>query len=214
MASASPLFSLKSPPRNMDDSKILDWDIFTALGLFPELGEVIIWTGSPNLSTPIPGITTVDDFLNLWLGYYCALIASVVHGFTHKQYWFVIVPVLVLGLFQVLPAIISYHKIHRTQYIVTNKRIIFNLWSVFNPKVHWLRYDDFQKTNLLMNNFDATTGTIYLMTGKEVGFWTYDFDGGERRHHPSLEYVQQPVEVSKKIEALRIEFCTSSKFHL
>jgi hypothetical protein len=189
----------------MDSAKILDWDVLSALGLFPELNEEILWTGQPSARPEFPGgfLTLFDDF-NPWILYYAVLAFQFAYGIETLKVWPFITSILMIIAFQIVPYIFEYQRITRTLYVVTNRRIVFRFWRLFQEKVHILRYNDFQSTTFVVDQPAVNKGTVYLMTGKEVGFWTYDMESGERRHHPTLESVRDPEALRKKIEQIRL----------
>ena len=192
----------------MNDSQILDWNMLSALALFPEKGEEIIWSGRPNLRARFPG-NLLADFetlrIRLWALYYSFIFLFIHHGLDTRQIWpFVCVFATIMGI-QVVPYVLDYLRINHTFYVVTNTRILLRPWRLFEKKNHILRYDDFQKTNVVIEDPITTDGTIYLMTGKDVGFWTYEIETGQRRHHPTLERVKNAEALAKMIEKFRLE---------
>lgn len=189
----------------MDAAKILDWDVLSALGLFPELNEEIIWTGHPGARPIFPGgfLTLFDDF-NPWYVYYGIQGLLLAYGIESLKIWPFATTIILILAFQFIPYVIQYQRITRTLYVVTNRRIIFRFWRFFNENVHILRYNDFQSTAFVVEQPAFNKGTVYLMTGKEVGFWTYEMESGDRRHHPTFECVHDPEAIVKKIEHIRV----------
>lgn len=192
----------------MDNTKMLDWNALAALGLFPESEEYVVWTGQPKHYIPFPG--SIDRYgrgLNrFWMAYYVCLFLALKESFLTGRFIPGIMALLAILLIQVLPFYLKYYAVKRTLYVVTNQRIVLHIWDDFSEKTHVLRYDDFQRATFAMGVRPGTNwGTVYLMTGKDIGFWTHEILSGERRHHPTLECVENAEWLALKIEDIRRE---------
>ncbi len=188
----------------MDNAKILDWNVLSALGLFPEKEEEIIWARQPMISPWVPG--TNNGWPNrLLFAFYCGVVLAIKESVSTGQIALALFAFGAVLLFQVLPFAMKYLEIKRSVYVVTNRRIILKLNRYFREKVHILRYDDFQKATFVMEYGGSDFGTLYLMTGKDVGFWTYDIVSGEKRHHPTMECVPGTEKLALEIEKIRAE---------
>ncbi len=188
----------------MNENNVLDWNPLSALGLFPEMEEDILWFGQPSLKPLIPGINagSLDRF---WLIYYGGIFICFRNSWAFGIIWPVFLAIGAIFFIQVLPFLISYFKISRTAYVVTNKRIVLKIWRFFVEKTYILRYDDFQRSTCVMHYPNTDSGTVYLMTGKDPGFWTHDIQTGERRQHPTLECVKGAEALALQIEKIRVE---------
>lgn len=188
---------------HMESAKILDWNPLTALALYPEKDEAILWAGQPNLSSHFPGVSGLGFLNRFWISYYVGIFWAFRYSLKTYDPLPALLAILAVILLQVLPFLLQYYTIRHTSYVVTNKRIVLSLCRFFILKTHVLRYGDFQKSTFVMNSEGTNTGTVYLMTGKDVGFWTYEMTGGERRHHPTLEGVDGAEELVLRIEGIR-----------
>lgn len=190
----------------MDGSKILDWNVLNALGLYPETGEEIVWVGQPAIEPSVPGnLAYVIEGYSPWLTYYLGQALLFIYGLESNKFWLFAFNVIAFLIFQILPYVNQYQKTKRSVYVVTNKRIVLHIWRNFVGKTHILRYDDFQKTLPVEDETDPNNGTVYLMTGKDVGFWTYKIESDERSQHPSIESIRNASEVGRQIEQLRLQ---------
>lgn len=191
---------------NMDGSKILDWNVLNALGLYPETGEEIVWVGQPAIEPSFPGaLYVLFEDSTPWIAYYVAQAFIFIYGLESSKFWLFSLNILTFLVFQLLPFVNQYQKTKRSVYVVTNKRIVLHIWRNFVGKTHILRFDDFQKTLPVEDETDPNNGTVYLMTGKDVGFWTYKIESDERSQHPSIESIRNASEVGRQIEQLRLQ---------
>jgi hypothetical protein len=99
----------------------------------------------------------------------------------------------------------------RTHYIITNQRIVFVTWRwATGTTVREMKYNDLTDVQLIWYNETSkrlwrevqTTrwNHIVLLTGKDVGFWTYDLLTEERRFHPTLERLKHAEKAFEKIQ--------------
>lgn len=190
----------------MDDSKILDWNILNALGLYPETGEEIIWVGQPAIEPSVQGnLFDLIGGTSPWAIYYAGQAVVFLYGLQSNEIWLFAFNFIAFLVAQIIPYVNQYQKTKRSVYVVTNKRIVLHIWRNFVGKTHILRYDDFQKTLPVEDETDPKNGTVYLLTGKDVGFWTYKIESDERSQHPSIESIRNATEVGQQIEQLRLQ---------
>lgn len=191
----------------MDDSKIIDWNVLHSLGLFPEMGEEIVWVGRPAIEPSLNGnLFEVIGETSPWVIYYAGQAFIFLYGLQSNEIWLFAINFIGFLIVQILPFVNQYQKINRSVYVVTNKRIVLHLWRNFVGKTHVLRYDDFQGTLAVEDETDPNNGTVYLTTVKDVGFWTYNIESDEKRQHPTIESIQNVTRVGEQIEQLRLQY--------
>ena len=94
-------------------------------------------------------------------------------------------------------------KSRKVRYLITDQRIIFQLWEKRKKQFHTIQLDEIK--NILLTDEDKNNGTILLQmkNTKIKPFRTYDFKNNNERPHVSLEMIENVEEVAKYIETAR-----------
>ena len=88
----------------------------------------------------------------------------------------------------------------KTRYLITDKRILFQLWKLGTVQHHSIDFDSIK--NVVVVHESKNEGVIYIGVKKphEIAFDTYSFSGNERRHQPTLEMIGNVEEVASYIK--------------
>ena len=179
--------------------EILDAPFRDSFSDFLEKGEEIVWTYSPNDAPTFIGEKGSNlGVAFLAMGFAAPFIFALL-------YWsFSIKIPIVLALLAVL---LFFRKkrmqrgAKRTQYVITQKRIFFQLPSFSKNKIQEIPFLDL-KSMIVTTNGNGL-GTIFLVAKnpESVTFDTYALDGDEtkKRHQPTLELIENPEEVAQLI---------------
>jgi hypothetical protein len=165
----------------------------------PEFDEKVLWEGRPDQEVEWPPLLT---FFIYKLEYATYLLIGLVFLFIAKLWLLLVISIVVLFYLTIGNHLERKFKVQHTYYFVSNRRIMFRTWRLFEGnRINILRYDDFDAVQYtLSEKTGANTGTIYLMTGKDIGFWTYDLMSGEKRSNPSLERIPDAGVVAEMIK--------------
>ena len=149
--------------------------------------EKVVWEGRPTLTTFIKwnftlgGIILILFFMNVY--------------FRNMDFSAIIYPIFagaiaLWGLFQG----------RKIRYLITDQRIIFQLWKKRKKQFHTIQLEEIKK--ILITDEDKSSGTILLQmkNGKIKPFKTHDLKSNNERPHVSLEMVENVEEVAEYIE--------------
>ncbi len=168
-------------------NEILD-DIFNdQLRSQLEPNEKVVWDGSPTITTYtklsiiIGGIAIILCFLNVY--------------FRKMDFSPIIYPLFGGGV-----ALWGLFQSKRIRYLITDKRIIFQLWKKGKKHFHTIYLDEIKK--ILITDEVKKNGTILLQmkNGKIKPFRTYHLQNNAERPHVSLEMIENVEEVAEYIE--------------
>ena len=181
-------------------------------------GERVIWEGQP--STKINW--KIHSFGNTWE----VVINNLVSWFLVILFGGIFLSILILifwdssmgtklilagaSLITLLSIYYRGYQKRRTKYIISNERILFQLWKkeevLFeNWKLGHREYFSIpfsEINNIAIVEEDPNKGVIFLAVKKpnEIPFDTFDFINGERRHQPTLELIEDVKEVGEYIK--------------
>ena len=103
----------------------------------------------------------------------------------------------------------GYQK-RRTKYIISNERILFQLWKqeevlfenwiLGRREYHSISFSEIN--NMTIVEEAPNKGAIFLSVKNpnDIPFNTFDFSNGERRHQPTLELVEEVKAVGEYIK--------------
>lgn len=97
------------------------------------------------------------------------------------------------------------YQSRKVRYLVTNQRIIFQLWQNNSLKVHSLQLDKIKKISI--TDEDQNNGTLLLQMKdyKYRPFQTYNLKDGHERPYISLEMIEEAEQVAQHIETERLK---------
>lgn len=97
------------------------------------------------------------------------------------------------------------YQSRKVRYLITNQRIIFQLWKNSSLKVHSIPLDAIKK--VLITDEDQDNGTLLLQMKnyKYRPFQTYNLKDGNERPHISLEMIEEVEQVAQHIETERLK---------
>ncbi len=155
-----------------------------------EPNEKVVWDGNPSI-TPFTKWSTILGVIILIL--FLANILFKGWDFSSAIYFIIMVPITLLNLL----------KSKKIRYVVTDQRIIFQLWKKWKRQFHSIPLEDIKK--ILLTDEDSKSGTILLLmkNGKRKPFKTYDLKNNHERPHVSLEMIENVEEVAEYIEMER-----------
>ena len=193
----------------MNNKKIIDNDFFHDWGNNIIDKKEIIWKGTPadffSISTLERGYyhdvaTGAVSPLSIIL---VITVPSIIALFKMDLWWLAIfittcALVAVFGL-----DILNYYSRKKTKYAFTKDKVLFKINKWGKDKIHVLHFSDIYKTSY--QEYPNSQGIIHFFSHSASNFKTYNFDKGERRHHPTFEMIPNVVEVHEKIEELRKE---------
>jgi len=168
-----------------------------------EKGEKIIWEGAP-LKASSFSLTQMDNNLisyvavlgSLALTFGYILLFSIGEGISTVRLiiYFSIYVVIVV---QFLPS--QNQALKKTQYLVSNHRILFQLWIENSEQIEEIQFTEIRD---VIVSFDTDhEGTIYLAVKNpnSIPFDTQNLQTGEKRHQPTLEMIENVDQVAQLI---------------
>ncbi len=152
-----------------------------------EPNEKVIWDGRPTitfytkLSIILGGIAIILFFLNVY--------------FRDMDFSAIIYPLFGGGM-----ALWGLFQSRKIRYLITDQRIIFQLWKKRKKEIHTIQLDEIKK--ILITDEDKKNGTILLQmkNGKRKPFKTHNLKSNTERPHVSLEMIENVEEVAEYIE--------------
>ena len=181
-------------------------------------GERVIWEGLPsnkiNWKIHFFGNTVGEIIKNIVL--FILMIFLIGFFLTLLIFIFLDISIetrFIIGIILFISLLSVYYRGHqkrRTKYIISNERILFQLWK--KEKVlfeNWrLGHREYfsipfsEINNIAIVEEDPNKGVIFLAVKNpnEIPFDTFDFSNGERRHQPTLELIEEVKEVGEYIK--------------
>ncbi|MFK7774086.1 MAG: hypothetical protein AB8F94_18180 [Saprospiraceae bacterium] len=168
-------------------NKILD-DIFNDdLRSQLEPNEKVTWDGGPTITTYtkwsiiLGGIAIILFFMNVY--------------FRGMDFSAIVYPLFGAGV-----AAWGLFQSRKIRYLITDKRIIFQLWKRGKKQFHTIHLDEIKK--ILITDEVKNNGTILLQMkkGKIKPFKTHHLQNNTERPHVSLEMIENVEEVAEYIE--------------
>ena len=187
--------------------QILDEIIVDDFHRFLTKGEKVIWEGNPQ-KTGLLNLSRNDSSMYAWIG-------KMMGGFAlWLFFWIFFFEILlesgggriVFKIFIVIAHLVTFIPIiwriirrKKTKYIISDKRVLFQLWKYGRTKYFSIDFDDMKNVVVVREN--QKDGVIYIGVKNPRGiiFDTYNFNGGERRHQPTLEMIENVEEVANYI---------------
>lgn len=169
--------------------------------------EIIIWEGKPNYTNRLKSIAQNAKWHD-WFSAIVAVIAFLYFGlkiglvglglFLASRLItkiFVLVFILVVSY----PRFSVFKKRKESHYVITNQKIIFQLWNRFSIKTYSIRFEEMN--NIILTEETKNNGVIFISLKKPslTEFKTYNLRNGEPRHQPTLEMIEDVEEVGKYI---------------
>ena len=87
-------------------------------------------------------------------------------------------------------------KAAHTQYLITNKNIVFVLWRKDNLHIHSISIKNIQK--IIVNSKDEEQGNIFIIPREPVNFKTYNYLNDKPSQYITLFNIPNP----KQVEAI------------
>jgi len=152
-----------------------------------EPNEKVIWDGKP-IITPftkwsiiLGGLAIILFFMNVY--------------FRDMKFSAIIYPLSAAGM-----AVWGLFQSKKIRYLITDQRIIFQLWKRGKKQFHTIRLDEIKKISI--TDGDKNNGTILLqMKNKKIKpFKTHDLKSNTERPHVSMEMIENVDEVAEYIE--------------
>ena len=84
-------------------------------------------------------------------------------------------------------------KARNTQYLITNKGIVFILWRKGKLHIHNIPYSNIKK--IIVNGRDSEQGSIFIIPQEAVSFRTYNYKNNKPSPYISLLNIPHPHEV-------------------
>lgn len=182
-------------------NEILDDNIVDALRDQLNKGEKIIWEGSPQKSVDF-NLSRGDAVIHAWIFRVMLIFgtSSFIFGIIHLIFdiplsYFAII----CAISPILPHVYQIIQRKKTKYMISNQRIIFNLWNQGITRIHSIYFSEIN--GVIVERETNTDGVIYLALKHpyRIGFDTHNLSTGERRHQPTLEMVENVKEVGRYI---------------
>ncbi len=207
-------------------NEILDDTTYDDLHNLLEDREKVIWEGSPSTGFNIPITfwtpgssvkTKILDALILLIFLFLvfvlgSLIIELLTNWDFKNmisipdfFSFLFVISLIIGVH-----FFSNHKQRKTKYIISNKRILFQLWktekilgqnfSLGHAEYYSIPFSEINNFYFVDENTNEGTILLAVKNPKKIPFDTYNFRNNERRDLPSLEMIENAKEVGEYIK--------------
>lgn len=199
-------------------NEILDDIIHDELRSLLKRGERVIWEGQPsnkiNWKIHSFGNTLEIVINNVISWFFVILFGGILLSILFLIFWgssgktkFMLASGVLIALLSIYYR--GYQK-RRTKYIISNERILFQLWK--QEKVlfgNWIlgrrefHSIPFSEINNMTIVEDAPNkGAIFLAVKNpnDIPFDTFNFSSGERRHQPTLELIEEVKEVGDYIK--------------
>ncbi len=185
-----------------------DKDLGIALELMPT--EEICWVGKPNFNFEKPEhpiwslIEFIIDFADILIMIGIAILLTVFYAKEFLEIKDVLFyPVFLIGfiLYGIFWNYLERKSTQNRKYILTNRRVVFQSWSLFKGiQIHSLALDKIQKLSL--EEFDNDIGTIYFM-GEEVREYVNNsLTEGGSKFYPTFEIVEDARGLMPMMEEL------------
>ena len=183
-------------------NEILDAPFEDTLDFSLEKGEKILWEGSPTLPTE-HNLSRNDAKVSSWIGRMARylisgllfLIASIFFGGIIMKIFLAVGIVVAF-----LPDILRGMQRKKTKYIISNRRIIFQLWKLGTLKYYSIPFTEIKNAIVALET--QRDGVIFLAVNNpnRISFDTYNLHSGERRHQPTLEMIHDVKDIAKIIQ--------------
>lgn len=149
--------------------------------------EKVVWEGRPTITTFLKW--------NVILGIIIIILFFMNVYFREMDFSAIIYP-----LFAGAIALWGLFQGKKTRYLITDQRIIFQLWKKRKKEFHSVQLGEIKK--ILITDEDKSNGTILLKmkNGKVKPFKTHDLRSNSERPHVSLEMIDNVEEVAEYIE--------------
>lgn len=152
-----------------------------------EPNEKVVWDGKPSLT-----------LFTKWSNVLGAIIITLFILNIYIKSWnfsAIVYPIII--------SLITFWRLYQSRkirYLITDQRIIFQLWKNRKKQFHIIHLDQIKK--VLITDQDTTNGTILLQmkNGKVKPFRTHDLNKNNERPHVSLEMIENVAEVVEYIE--------------
>jgi hypothetical protein len=199
-------------------NEILDEIIHDELRGLLKRGERVIWEGQPSnkINWKIHSFgTTLEIVINNVISWFLVILfGGIFLNILIFIFWDSSIEtkfVLVVSFFVFLLSM--YYRDHqkrRTKYIISNERILFQLWKkeevlfenwiLGHREYHSIPFSEIN--NIVIVEETPNKGVIFLAVKNpnEIPFDTLNFSSGERRHQPTLELVEEVKTVGEYIK--------------
>lgn len=199
-------------------NEILDDIIHNELRSLLKRGERVIWEGQPSnkINWKIHSFgNTWEVIINNVISWFLVILFSVIFlSILISIFWdsSIETKLMLGGAFLVALLSIYYrgYQKRRTKYIISNDRILFQLWKkeevlfenwvLGHREYHSIPLSEIN--NIVIMEESPNKGAIFLAVKNptDIPFDTIDFSNGERRHQPTLELVEDVHAVGKYIK--------------
>jgi hypothetical protein len=164
-----------------------------------EKHEKVIWDGKPQFSSSTWGRSITSLILRF-------SVVGLILFWLFGGITFLFLLFLIL-IFQ--KDLIKYISKYKNRYLITDQRIIFQLWDIkevltLNWKRDYLHNYSIpfsEINNIIIVEENKTEGVIFLAVKNPtaISFETYNLNNGEKRHQPTLEMIENVEEVGNYI---------------
>lgn len=198
--------------------EILDEIIHDELRGLLKRGERVIWEGQPSnkINWKIHSFgTTLEIVINNVISWFLVILfGGIFLNILIFIFWDSSIEtkfVLVVSFFVFLLSMYYRgHQKRRTKYIISNERILFQLWKkeevlfenwiLGHREYHSIPFSEIN--NIVIVEETPNKGVIFLAVKNpnEIPFDTLNFSNGERRHQPTLELVEEVKTVGEYIK--------------
>ncbi len=187
--------------------QILDYDFSNKKAIILENGEQALRFLKPKPIFYLSSLESQSIHTNSGNAEFRGLGSALVFGFLFmyiffetKSYLMFTITSLMLFTYVFLIPIFNTIRRKKTNYLITNKRIAFNLCQYGISYKRSLYFADIKRVTL--QDDEDGKGTVYLIPKNDPGFKTYKFANGDPTHFPVLEDIENPREVFELLKAL------------
>ncbi|MEM6966628.1 MAG: hypothetical protein AAF573_17820 [Bacteroidota bacterium] len=182
---------------------ILDDLIVNQINKEIQRGEKIIWEGQPQKSLDF-SFSRSDALVSAWIERMVILgifglfaLISLLIGIDIYTYLKFYITLAILVSF--IPEALRILQRKKTRYLITNKRIFFQLWHNFKTEFHSIEFDEIKNVVHILETKKDGVVFIGVKNPYRIPFDTYNLYSGERRHQPTLEMIENVEEVTRHI---------------
>lgn len=165
--------------------------------------EQMIWKGKPNLIYDYDDLNLRDNNANeATKGFLVGLLGLVFYFLITNDYIYLAITVFIgVFLLVLIPSFFKSQKVKHTAYGFFEEGVIFKLWRWGDVRFHCVSFKDIERINCIAHQ--RGKGVIQLISQKDFFFKTYSFEIGKNHVYPTLEMIDNALEISKQIEQLK-----------
>lgn len=190
----------------MKKESIIDENFYTGWKNYVFHEDEIRWIGKPQIEQSYRFLEK-DFYHDVMTGVsstitiYAIFLISIIYAMYELGFHFIAIIITFLGI--TVPFLVEYLRYKnqlRTEYAITDKYVLFKIFNVLSFKIHAIPIEDIFKIHL--THEIKNIGTIILVTSKSVNFTTYNGRTGQKRDHPTLEFISDCDQISQLLKKL------------